>query len=221
MIDEELRDLVSALRQAMQDVAPEPLPPLPPPATEEEMAAAEAGLGFPLPDEIRALYSIARGGRIGIFDISPIDQLVAFTQENLVSLERDMEWRPGRDPNHWDGEIPQGDLIVISWVPPTVTFHECTGPLAGRLVQFEFSGVDDVWGRLARSLADCFRWQLAAFELGAFEVRPFLDDDIIVTEASGIDRPQLIANLRPHLAAAGGTPAYFGIYDPPPGYHSP
>ena len=35
------------------------------------------------------------------------------------------------------------------------------------------------------------------------------------------DFDESLAKLRPHLAAAGGTPAFFEIYDPPPGYISP
>lgn len=221
MIDEELSELVAALRRAMQDVSSVPLPPLPPPATDQEIAAAEDELGYPLPYEIRALYSIARAGRIGIIDLSPIDEVAIATAENLESLEQDLQWKPERSAKHWDGEIRQGDLLVISHDPPDVIFYECSGPLTGRLVHFLFSGIDDVWGRLARSLVDCFRWQLAAFELGAFEIWPTRSNDIAVTEPGDLDRNKLVADLRPHLAAADGTPAYFNVFDPPPGYISP
>jgi hypothetical protein len=127
------------------------------------------------------------------------------------------------DPDHWDGEIPEGDLLALSWSPPTVIFYECNGPLTDRLVEFLFQGVGDVWGRLGRSLEDCLRWQLAAFNIGAFTVRTFPHDDtgIIVDLATDIDREDLLDKLRPHLAASGATPAYFGVYDPPPGYTSP
>ncbi len=221
MIDGELRELVVELREAMQEVSPVPLPPLPGPATEEEMAATEAGLGFSLPAEVRAIYSIARGGRIGVFDVTPIDMVAECTADNLESLV-EMELISGApDPEHWYGEIPEGDLLVVSWDPPVVTFYECSGPLAGRLVQFEFQGVGDVWGRIGNSLIDCFRWQLAAFRMGALKVWPFREDDIAVHVVSDFDLDQLLTELRPHLVAAGATPAYFERYEPPPGFISP
>ncbi len=68
-IIDELTELVAELREAMQDASSVPVPP---PATEEEMAGVEAELGFLLPEEVRALYSIARDGSIGIFEITPI-----------------------------------------------------------------------------------------------------------------------------------------------------
>ncbi len=120
MIDDELRGLVAELRQTMQEASPAPLKPLPPPATEEEMAAAEAGLGFALPEEVRALYSITRGGRIGIFEVTPIDLITENTRASLASLKelKEIESETGPDPQHWYGEIPEGDLLVLSWAPP-------------------------------------------------------------------------------------------------------
>lgn len=113
------------------------------------MAAAEVTLGHPLPSEVRDLYSIARAGKIGILNLTPIDQLAQGSMEQLESLEQDLEWQPGSDPNHWDGEIPQGSLVALSQESPHIIFYECDGPLAGRVVDFGFEGVDDTWGRLA------------------------------------------------------------------------
>ncbi len=103
-----------------------------------------------------------------------------------------------------------------------MTFYECSGPLAGRLVQFEFQGVDDVWGRIGNSLIDCLRWQLAAFKLGAFSIhKSRARDGDGISPSPGLDLDQLLTELRPHLVAAGATPAYFERYEPPPGFISP
>lgn len=96
-------------------------------------------------------------------------------------------------------------------------FYEVNGPLARRIVLYDFDADGmGTWGRMARSLEDCFAWQVTAAQLGGFEVRMFGDEPTLVRLGISSDEQRFLRFLdrvRPAIQAGGGTPAFFGAYD--------
>lgn len=218
-----IADLVDQIRDVLAEQAGRPLPPILPPATEEEIAAVESALGYPLPTELRELYAIARGGYIGAIGVVEIDTIVDFTAECSVLID---EWDATVTPNHWYGQPPQGEIIAFGGGDEEVIYYEVGGPLAGRVVVWDFgASTAPVWGRLGDSLERCYEWQLAAARLGGFDVSFHQDGAhhyVTPLDSGDGDRFQVfLQQVRPAIAAAGATPAYFRTFDPPEGYITP
>jgi len=93
------------------------LPPLQP-ATDAELAAAEAELGHPLPPELRELYKITREGIVGLFELTnPAD----LQRSNKVSrggwkellFEIEEGERGVEGLKDWPGERPPRQLPLL------------------------------------------------------------------------------------------------------------
>ncbi|MFV0260171.1 MAG: SMI1/KNR4 family protein [Acidimicrobiales bacterium] len=225
----ELPDLIEAIWDAIEATNPgQRVNRGAPPATAEQLDQAEAELGFPLPADLRALYE---------FSLSNIAELELLAPERLAEATRrftrlredvNQENIDYPDPTYWPGEVPQGAVLLpFGGLAHQDVVYEIGGPLDGRIALLDFRG-PFCWGRLARSLTALFEWILDAAQRGAFMIQDHPGQPFGLVHTSWTwdkniceDPVAFLAPMRPAIAAAGGTPAWFGYYDPPPGYTTP
>ncbi len=228
-----IAELVHQTREAIEYHSGQQLRPLPGPATVEEITDAEEGLEIAFPPQLRELYETTSGGYLGLTILSPIGRVASVTD---IILERWDEVRaevgeflPHRENS--PSTPPQGKVIGFGSgsEAPTI-FIEADGPEIGRIVLFDaFNTANPVWGHLADDLEGFLTWGLRAAELGAITVgtapyglwptqmyRPRKDhlDESSQQEARTFD--QIFTELWPAIDAAGGTGAYFGVYEHQP-----
>lgn len=126
----------------------------------------------------------------------------------------------------WRGQLPQGDVVVFA-AGLHDAYIEVNGPLTGRIVGYDaHEGSNYLWPRLADDLEAFLAWSLEAVRLGgitiewseAYRCRPvLLDGGYSSGSKSQLRFEGFIRELHPHVAAAGGTLAYYQIYEEPPG----
>ncbi|MEZ5410391.1 MAG: SMI1/KNR4 family protein [Acidimicrobiales bacterium] len=227
MADNRIGELVHEIRATLEQVSGVTLPPLPPPATEEEIDNAEATLGFPLPRDLRNLYRATRGSKdkdgtaiIGYIELTDISYLVGTTTglvEEVEEFQSMLEWTEG----DFRGEIPQGSLICFATEPNEGTFVEATGPLAPRVISYNMHpGSNYAWIRLGDNLERYCDWVLAAAKLGGITLARS-PAGRVSAETMQADRSEdiprlraLLEPLKPSLDAAGATPGAFVNPDP-------
>jgi hypothetical protein len=102
-----------------------------PPVTDDQLAASEARLGFPLPPPVRALYRVANGGAwfLGLEGGTPDDM-----GATAVDLYESFLAGDADDPADDDPDAPEpwtwrpGVLPILHWGCNTWTCVGCTAP---------------------------------------------------------------------------------------------
>jgi hypothetical protein len=112
------------MRAREADAWVEPIDPVPPPATEAEVDAAEAALGFPLPSLLRRLYlEVGNGGWGPVYGFQGIPTGGAEPDENdLVGFYQQFV-APERALEHPAVLWPRGLVVILSH--GCVTFEVC------------------------------------------------------------------------------------------------
>ncbi len=169
-----LGELEERFRLAVEAESDLRLEPLRPPASETAIAAAEAELGFRLPDDIRELWSVANGGLIFGREFLWVEQFGEFTQMARESWEEALdEFIDDDSPSGGrPGDVPQGAYVLIGGGYDTVIWaREVDGPQAGRVLRFDTSFMSEpAWRAYAPSLEALLRFYVDLAEEGHFRL---------------------------------------------------
>lgn len=127
------------------------------------------------------------------------------------------------EPDRYIGEVPRGQLVAFALDEGMGLFLEVDGPLAGRVVAFDFhAGSNYIWNRLGDSLEGFFRWNLSAILLGGITAAsaPGRSEVVMLLDCGRqtpleMDRMRtFLRQLRPVLQATGSTAGAFINTDP-------
>ncbi len=155
-------ELVERFRVALETGSELRLPPLNPPATDDEFSAAERALGHALPEDIRELWSVTNGG-VSVLneEFFPVYQ---FAENTAVTRESWSEALTEFVQPDEIGDIPRGDYVVVADGEFAV---ELDGPGAGRVVWIDLTFMTiPVWRSVAPSLEALARFWVEVAEAG-------------------------------------------------------
>lgn len=172
-------------------------PPMRPPLDDEVVAAAEADLGFRLPDALRRLYTEVADGGFG--PGRGLDRL-AESVNTYRTLRGDP---PGPRGQSW----PEGLLPVVSYDPGFDGVDAATGTVISWDPEelTERSG-DEAWGRTFKQIAPSVEaWMEAWVESKTLEERTNEQVDSSMVEQARASRA-MIAAMTPEERAAMGLP---------------
>lgn len=142
--------LVDRVRARMAD-EPRPLDPggrpvgLRPPATPGEIAAAESGLGFPLPDLLKALYAEVANGGFSPYDFFGVPSSAVVAYWDVVGAYRHLSG----DPYYHGGAWPDRLLPVADCGHEVFVCLDCSSPASRVIIlsvdnaEFEDSDFDE------------------------------------------------------------------------------
>ena len=155
-------ELVERFRVALETGSELRLPPLNPPATDDEFSAAERELGHALCAEIRELWSVTNGG-VSVLN----EEFLPLTKFAEYTTMTEEAWQQALlDPFEPDevGDIPQGDYVVVA---DGMLAVELDGPAAGRVVWIDLTFMTiPVWRSVAPSLEALARFWVEVAEAG-------------------------------------------------------
>lgn len=170
---------------------------LPPPATEEEIAAAEAELGFELPPDLKALYRFCRGGLpLGPHHWSPIDMIGARTHRAIQEFELHYQ---SLEPLPLSKEGPAGHKFVCVQLLRGASFVMEVGN-STRLWEYHVHSIDAPFIFAAASLSDYWSalawlaergWYVASDRVTGVLVPPFVSQ----AEGAITAEPAYLADL--------------------------
>ena len=118
--------LLGRYRTAVEEGSEHRLPPLNPPATEQDLVDAEQALGHTLPEEVRELWSVSNGGE-SLFneDFYPVSRFVEHTEETKLHWANALAEfiRPGKE-----GAVPPGEYVTVAHTDASMVTVDLDGP---------------------------------------------------------------------------------------------
>lgn len=183
--------------------------PLNPPASSQQIARAEEGLGLTLPASVAALYAVTNGLWAFGMDIVPVERLVA-ENEQAIDLMSDYDTDELLARMMW-GPSPEGDTVVISTSQGNYIHVEVDGPQPERVSAFLLAN-DSGWRRLGRSLLDIFEFWVVVAEAGHIESL----GGNVEPRSIGVTYRDAYEEIRRLPNRTGVSPQSVGIYEAGP-----
>lgn len=172
------------------------------PATDADLAAAEAALGTNLPEDFKHLYRIADGSDVDIPSVfenghwfMPLMQII----EHANITRQFLEGRPDEDFAFWRSQVEEGMLLIrgpvkphtfsASWIPFTssngdvnryVDLDPAPGGTAGQVIEVDAESA--MYSVIADNLAGFLSAHAAHLQAGDFRIE---HDFLVGPEAGG------------------------------------
>ena len=160
-------ELVDRWRAAVEAESEHQLPPLNPPATDEDFVEVETALGRRMPEEIRELWSVTNGG-LSLFDSEflPLSRFVEATAMTKESWEAALGEFISDDSPYGlrPGDVPQGEYVVFA---NGMFVVELDGPAEGRVLWIDLTfGSEPAWRAIAPTIESLARFWVEVAEAG-------------------------------------------------------
>ena len=215
------RDAMGRIERWLSDHLPEAREALGPPASEEELAALEAGLGRPLPVALRTLLSL-HDGELGFPGAFPDGQalLSCAEIEQIWRVAASIAAETGQDEDafdSWKALVEDGIIFIHgpvkpnggspAWIPFSslegsvirfVDFDPAPGGRAGQVIEVDQEGC--LYRVLADSLADFLTGYADELEAGTYTVGELgiASADEGATDPTGWPMPEYLAGVSFH-----------------------